>query len=251
MKTDFVHYKLVSKDHPLSLRLETKHTKRKNLLFEDPKTGKTRALRYASNKESIFEDEQQGEVILPSIYFEDGGLSVPKKGAGLTLNKFLSFHPDNVKNGGSVFKMIDFEAEALEAEKMMDIEDKARDVARSLTPEQARAVHRIFFHKTDELSGAEIRLDIRYKAKSDPETFLQYVDAPETEHNNTLKTALDVEIIKFRKNNSELFYNLKDDKSMICRVPVGEDHMKAVSEFLLSKDGLEHLANIEKALEEL
>ena len=37
-----------------------------------------RALRYAKNQKSPFEDEQDGQLVLEPIVFEDGSLVVPK-----------------------------------------------------------------------------------------------------------------------------------------------------------------------------
>ena len=52
-------YRLKRDAAPLSYMLSTKHTKRKALLYFDEETGVNRALRYARNQKSIFEDEQE------------------------------------------------------------------------------------------------------------------------------------------------------------------------------------------------
>ena len=65
-------YVLKSKAAPLSFILASRNTHRKPLLYFDGKTN--RALRYASNQKSPFEDEQDGNAILEPVVFENGFL---------------------------------------------------------------------------------------------------------------------------------------------------------------------------------
>ncbi len=84
-------YKLTQDRAPLSYTIPSRNTKRSALLYFDEETGTNRSLRYARNQKSIFEDEQDGNVILEPIIFEDGFLSVDK--ANQVLQKFFTFHP--------------------------------------------------------------------------------------------------------------------------------------------------------------
>ena len=88
-------YKLTRDIAPLAYMLPTRHTNRFPLLDFDEETGQNRALRYARNQKSIYEDEQDGNVILEPIVFEDGFLHVPKNNQ--VLQKFLAVHPLNGK----------------------------------------------------------------------------------------------------------------------------------------------------------
>ena len=72
-------YKLTRNRAPLTYMLSSKNTKRKPLLYFDEETGVNRALRYGRNQKSPFEDEQDGNVILEPIIFDDGFLYVPKE----------------------------------------------------------------------------------------------------------------------------------------------------------------------------
>ena len=47
-------------------------------MYFDERQELNRALRYARNQKSPFEDEQDGNAIVEPIVFEDGFLSVPK-----------------------------------------------------------------------------------------------------------------------------------------------------------------------------
>ena len=91
-------YRLKNNRTPLAYMLSSHHSKRTNLLHFDEATGENRALRYARNQKSPFEDEQDGNVIMEPIIFEDGLLHVPKQNQ--VLQYFLSLHPGN----GSIFE---------------------------------------------------------------------------------------------------------------------------------------------------
>ena len=72
-------YRLKREAAPLSYMLPTRNTRRSPLLHFDTNTGQNRALRYARNQKSPYEDEQDGNVILEPIVFEDGMLRVGKE----------------------------------------------------------------------------------------------------------------------------------------------------------------------------
>lgn len=249
MKDNFLYYQLMRDHRAMSVMIATKHSRSKALLFEDPKTKRTRALRYASNKESIFEDEQEGHVILEPIIFEDGVLKVDKKRHNLV--KFLEHHPDNAINGGSLFKLRDFEAEAEDTERMLEIEYKAQDLSRKLTDDQYKAIHRTFSRDTDKLYASEIRKDVKLFARNNPVDFLDMIEDPSIEMNNIVATAIDENLVTFRRNNKEIFFNLKGNKKMITRVPEGVDHIQHFQEYLDSNDGLEDFKTLEEAVSEL
>ena len=65
-------YKLKTRHTPLSLMLASRNTSQKPLVYFDEEKMINRALRYAVNQKSIFEDEQDGSALLGTIVFEDG-----------------------------------------------------------------------------------------------------------------------------------------------------------------------------------
>lgn len=250
MKSNTLYYQIVSegKQKARSVMIATKNSRSKPLLFEDEKTGTTRALRYAENKPSPFEDEQTGQVILSPIIFEDGLLTVDKKRNNLI--KFLDMHPDNVKNGGTLFKLRDFEEEARKYEAMLDIEDKARDIARDLTIDQCLAIHRVFSKDTNRLSSTEIRRDVRIYAKNNPEDFLSMIDDPEIELGGIVTRVFEDGLISLRKNESEIYFNLPNNKSLVTRVPKGKKPQQHLEEFFKRDEGLASLSIFENFLAE-
>jgi hypothetical protein len=252
MKSNFIHFQLLGKNYPVSVQIANRHTVAKPLLHNG------KALRYVENMEAVYEKDQdpQAEKIIKPIYIEDGSLLLnPSRQANLI--EFLRHHPDNKANGGALFFERNFQKEAEEALAYMDMEDRARDLARDLKGEEARMVHRMLFPERSallkDMDGIEVTRELRQAAKYNPATFLEVVgdEEGEAEHNNTVETALELELIQFRKNQSELYYNLKNSKKMITRVPAGADPVEFVKDFLLEKEGLDHLAKIETAIADI
>ena len=99
-------YKLTRDKAPLSYTIPSRNTKRSSLLYFDEETGQNRSMRYAKNQKTIFEDEQDGNVLLEPIIFEDGFLRVPKQNQ--ILQKFLAHHPGNGNDFIEVDKCVNF-----------------------------------------------------------------------------------------------------------------------------------------------
>src|SRR5574343_463387 len=78
-------YKLLMEKPPLSFILATRNTKRYPLMYFDEEQNANRALCYASNQKSPFEDEHDKNAIIPIIAFENGYLNVPKSNPALQL----------------------------------------------------------------------------------------------------------------------------------------------------------------------
>jgi hypothetical protein len=76
-------YKLINGLSPLSYTIPSRNSRRTPLLWYDEKNNVSRALRYARNQKSPFEDEQDGNAILEPIVFEDGFLFAPKTNPAL------------------------------------------------------------------------------------------------------------------------------------------------------------------------
>ena len=79
-------YKLTGNRTPLSCIIPSRNSKSTPLLYFDEDKGYNRALRYARNAQSPFEDEQKGQVILEPIIFDNGMLSLLRGSDGTKYN---------------------------------------------------------------------------------------------------------------------------------------------------------------------
>jgi hypothetical protein len=172
-------YKLTKNAAPLSFMLSTRHSRRKPLLYFDGKIN--RALRYASNQKSPFEDEQDGNAILEPIVFENGFLSVPKENQ--VLQHFLSIHPSR----GTVFIEVNKEQDAQGELETMNLEADAVLAARSMDISQMEMVARVMLDVDPEkLSSTELRRDMMILAKRYPADFLEAIEDPEMDVYSTV-----------------------------------------------------------------
>jgi len=85
-------YLLTGHYSPLTYTISSRHSRRFPLLWFDNETGTQKELRYATNQNSPFVEEQKGEATLGHIMFLNGTLTVPKEKQNL--QKLLSlYHP--------------------------------------------------------------------------------------------------------------------------------------------------------------
>ena len=147
-------YRLVGEKYPLAFMLATQHSRRFPLMYFDNDTGVNKPLRYARNQKSPFVDEQDGNVILEPIVFEDGMLVVPKENQ--VLQEFLSIHPQN----GGVFEEVDKGKEAAEDVETLYAEVDALILAREMTLNQLETIGRVLFGDISKLTTAELKRDM-------------------------------------------------------------------------------------------
>lgn len=244
--TNFVakSYKLTRDVAPLSFMLPTKHTKRFTLLHFDDETGVNRELRYARNQKSIFVDEQDDNVLMEPIIFEDGFLHVTKENQ--VLQKFLFLHP---LNGKKFVEMDKAKDAAAEVEDLM-IEADALVEAKKLSLEQLENVCRVLFGTdTSKMSSAELKRDVLVFARNHPKDFLEVINDPDLKFMGTIQRFLDQSLLKTRKNGKEVWYNTPQNKTKMLNVPFGSEPIDVIGSYLQSDDGLEVLKHLESLLD--
>ena len=128
-------YKLKKDVAPLCYILPSRNGKRYPLLYFDGTSN--RPLRYSVNQKTPFEDEQDKNVILEPVVFENGFLSVPRTNP--VLQYFLSLHPAN----GHVFEEINTERDAASELEEMNYEVDAMIAAKSLSIDEIERVARV------------------------------------------------------------------------------------------------------------
>ena len=239
------HYKLKLQETPLAFMLPTKNSSRYPLMYFDEEQNVNRALRYARNQKSPFEDEQDGNAILEPIIFEDGFLHVPKNNP--VLQEFLHYHPMN----GLHFEEINNEKDAQEDVEVLNLEVDALIEARQLTLEQIENVARVLFNvDPSKISTAELKRDILIFAKREPREFLQVIKDPSLQLQGTIQLFFDKNLLTFRKNKKEVWYNTSSNKTRMLTVPFNAEAMDTVTSFLQSDEGIDSLVMLEKLLEE-
>jgi hypothetical protein len=233
-------YKLKSNATPISFTLPSRNTTRYPLLYFDEENNMNRALRYARNQKSPFEDEQDGNFLLEPIIFDDGFLSVPRTNP--VLQQFLHYHPLN----GFAFVEVDKTIDAAQEVEMLNFEVDALIEARQLTIEQLEVVSRVMFQRdVTNVSTAELRRDVLIYAKKEPKSFLEILNDPLLKLQSNVQMFFSNNLLQFRNGQREVWYNTKTNKKKMMTVPFGEDPFETVALYLKSDEGIEVLKFLE------
>ena len=236
-------YKLKKKSAPLSFMLPTKHTSQFPLLHFDEELNQNRALRYATNQKSPFEEEQDGNIVMEPIIFENGFLSVPRTNP--VLQQFLYLHPLN----GIGFEEVNNELDATAEVEKLNAEVDALMAAREMNVDQVEMISRVLCNRdVTKVSTSELRRDILVYAKNNPQTFIDIVNDPALKFNATVSLFFEKGLLSFRKNQKEVWYSTNTNKTKMMNIPYGEDPMTIVSSFLQSDDGLDNFKILEKLI---
>jgi len=227
---------------PLSFMLNSRNSSSNPLLYWDGE--QNRALRYAKNQKSPFEDEQDGNFILEPIVFEDGSLIVPKTNPAL--QKFLMCHPGFDKT----YYLVDLEREAQEDVETLTMEVDALIKAKELSLDMTLSIARVQLGlDVDKISTVEIKRDILVYARNYPEDFLIAIQDPNLSIQDTVARCFDETILRLRNKNRDVFINLPNNKTKLITLPVGEEKNYSVAAFLKTDDGLPTLKMLERHLE--
>ena len=235
-------YKLTQDKAPLSYTIPSRNSKRKSLLWFDEETGENKALRYAKNTKSVFEDEQDKNVILEPIVFEDGMLFVPKQNQ--ILQKFLSYHPSN----GTMFEEVDKEKDASVDVESLDLALESQLIAKELSIEMLETIARVVIGlRIENLTSSELKRDVRMFAKRYPNDFMEAMNDPLLKLQNKCANYFSENLLTL-KNKKDVYYNLKGNKNKLLTIPYGEDPLFIVASFLQSDEGLEVLKILESKM---
>jgi hypothetical protein len=228
---------------PLSYSLAARNHPRFPLMWYDEKKNENRALRYAINQKSPFEDEQDGNAILEPIMFEDGFLRVPRTNPAL--QAFLHYHPLN----GIVFIEVDEEKDAANEVEDLDVEIDALVEARKLSLDQIETLTRVMFGKDPStISTAELKRDILVFAKNDPRGFLATLNDPELQFQAKIRLFFEEKLLALRNGDKEIWFNTPTNKKKMLSVPYGEDPYDMAAHFLSSDEGIDSLKMLEANL---
>tara|TARA_R100001591_G_C4337640_1_gene179841 strand:- start:606 stop:1355 length:750 start_codon:yes stop_codon:yes gene_type:complete len=237
-------YKLTKEAAPLSFMLPIRHTKRFPLMWFDEEKGINRELRYSANQKSIYRDEQDENVLLSPVIFEDGFLYVDK--TNQILQKFLHYHPLN----GKIFIEINKAEEAKDEVQDIMLEADALVEAKSLKLDQLETVCRVLFgNNVSNMSTAELKRDVLVYAKNNPQEFLEVIADPDLQIQGKVARFFEEGLLTYRKSNKEVWYNTKTNKTKMLNVPFGSDGNDLVVSYLRSDEGIEVLKHLESLLD--
>ena len=233
-------YYLTGAHSPLTFTLPSRHTSRYPLLWFNKETGDQKEIRFATNQNSPFVDEQKGEATLGHIMFKNGTLFVPKEKQNL--QKLLSlYHP------GLNIKYAEFDAVLTANNELedLDIQIDALVAAREIDVDQAEAILRVEIGSAvSGMSSKEIRRDLLLFARRNPELFIQLANDENVQLRNFAIKASEAGIIKLSQDQRTFMWGTNNAKLMT--VPFDENPYSAMAAFFKTDEGVEIFKSIEK-----
>ena len=235
-------YVLKGNRTPITFTLASKHHSRNPLMWFDEEQGLNRELRYASNQNSPFRDEQKGFSTLKHIVFRNGSLFVPK--ADQALQKLLSlYHPQL----NLTYFEVDNVADAKDDLADIEMEINALNLARDLEIDHAEAVLRVEQGSAvSKMTSAEIKRDLLLFAKRNPGLFIELVEDDNVQLRNFAIKAVEANIIKLAGDQRSFHWTSNNKKLM--SVPFDENPYSAFAAYLKTDEGVEVYKSIEKKL---
>ena len=235
-------YELTQSKKPLVFTIPTMHTSKKSLLYFDEEKGYQRELRYATNQQSPFVDEQKGTATLGRVVFREGALTVPKE--NVVLQKFLSCHPMLLKGIIEEYKP---EAIAEYQVDYIEMELEAMNLATSLDIDEAEAIMRVQIgSKVSEMSSKELKRDLLVFARNNPNLFLDIANDDNVPLRNIGIKATEMGILRLSQDQRTFYYADTDRK--IMTVPFDEHPYSALAAYFKTDEGMEVLNVVEKRL---
>lgn len=235
-------YQLVDEKQPLVFTISGKHSNVAPLLYYDPELKYQRELRYATNQQSVFADEQKGESTLGRIIFRDGMLRVPKEQQNL--QKLLSlYHP--LRN--QAYVEYDAEQDSIDDLDWINLEIEALMCAKGLDIDHAEAVLRSEFgSKVGELTSSELKRDLLVFAKRNPILFLELANDDNVALRNVGIKATEMGLLQLSEDQRTFTFG--DSKRKLMTVPFDEHPYSALAAWFKTDEGMEVYKNIEKRL---
>ena len=236
-------YLLLHDQAPLTYRLASRHSTRYPLLWFDAEKNEQRELRYATNQNSPFVDEQKGEATMGHIIFDDGVLTVPKEQQNL--QKLLSlYHP----RLGSTYR--EFEPTVVAENEVEEIhaEIEALMFAKQLDIDHAEAILRVEKGSSvSSMSSKEIKRDLLLMAKRNPYAFMAIANDENVGLRNTAIVAVEQGILKLSQDQRTFHWASNDRKLMT--VPFDENPYSAMAAWFKTDEGVEVYKTINKKLQ--
>ena len=233
-------YTLKNNMEPLTYTIPSKHTRKHSLLYFDQQTGKQKELRYATNQDSPFVEEQKGEVTLGHIIFQDGVLYVPKEKQNL--QKLLSlYHPSRLKS----YEEFNAVQEATDELGLLELQVAAMTFAKDIDIDQAEAILRVEIgSKVSSMSSKELKRDLLIFARSNPQLFIELVNDENVQLRNFAIKATEAGIIILSPD--QRFFTWASNKKKLMTVPFDENPYSAMAAFFKTDEGVEIFKSIEK-----
>ena len=236
-------YLLTGHHSPLTYTISSRHSRRFPLLWFDPESKEQKELRYATNMNTPFIEEQKGEATLGHIMFLNGTLTVPKEKQNL--QKLLSlYHPMlNIK-----YREFSAVQKATNELDILELQVEAMTAAMGMDIDQAEAIIRVEVgSKASKMTSKEIKRDLLLFARNNPSLFIELANDENVQLRNFAIKACEANIIKLSQDQRDFKWASNGKKLMT--VPFDENPYSAMAAFFKTDEGIEIYQSIAKKFE--
>lgn len=210
----------------------------------DKETGRVRQIRYCPGEPSIFRDEQSNNSRRSHIIFRNGMLMVPQNQPNLA--QFLINHPDNLNNGGNLFRVVD---NSRNVEEEVNNEFLVHDAVALVRNKESDEILSVAVSLGIDIKQKmiDIRRELLKEAKARPEAFIAMFDDPRVKTRSAIIQAADFQIIASKPDGVYWF----DSGRLIISVPAGQDAIDIMVRYCLTEKGIPTYEEIVARLEKL
>ena len=222
---------------PLTYKIRTR-----GILWFDEEAGVNRQIRYAVNQNSLFVEEQDGNVRLGHVIFQDGDLFVPK--SQQTLQKLLSlYHPNRKK-----WTEIDEIKEATDEVSSIETEIEALTTVMELDIESLEAIMRTELGSAvSNMSSKELKRDAYIFAKRNPGLFMELTKDEDIKLRNLANRSVESGILKLTDDGT--VFKLATTGKKVMTVPFDQHPYAALAQYFKTDDGVTLMKSIMKKLD--
>jgi len=216
--------------------------KSRGILWFDEEKKANREIRYATNQNSLFRDEQDEFARLSHITFLNGVLHVPR--TDTMLQQLLSlYHPK--KN--ELYEEIDEVQEAIDDLDMIEFELEAMKLVQELDIEHLEAILRTEIgSEVNDMSSKELKRDCYLFAKNNPKLFVEVANDEDIKLRNLANRAVESGIVSLTDDNT--VFKWKSNGKKIMTVPFDEHPYTAFARFFKTDEGVDVMKAITKKL---
>jgi len=236
-------YVLTGSHNPLTYTISSRHSSRFPLLWFDETTGEQKELRYATNQNSPFTEDQKGQATLGHIMFKNGALVVSKEKQNL--QKLLSLYHPMLNKKYREFSAVQVATNELDT---LEAQVTAMNAAMSMDIDQAEAIIRVEAgSKASKMTSKELKRDLLLFARHNPSLFLELANDENIQLRNFAIKACEANIIKLAQDQRDFKWASNGKKLMT--VPFDENPYSAMAAFFKTDEGVEIYQSIAKKFE--
>jgi hypothetical protein len=100
----------------------------------------------------------------------------------------------------------------------------------------------------ENMSTSELNRDFLVYAKKNPITFLEMLNDPMLQLQNTCAKFFENDLLRLKNKGRDIYFNLPQNKKKLLTIPYGEDSNYILASYLQTDEGIEVLRLLENKL---